>query len=51
MIIAILYLVNQLDFWEMHVFNFLSFKVVVFIIIATAFQETKNIYKLDLLNH
>ena len=35
----------------MHVFNFLSFKVVVFIVIETAFQKTNNFYKLGSFNH
>ena len=35
----------------MHVFNFVSFKVVVFIVIETAFQKTNNFYKLGSFNH
>ena len=35
----------------MHVFNFLSFKFVVFIVIETAFQKTNNVYKLGSFNH
>ena len=51
MIITILYFVNHFDLWEKYVFNFLSFKVVVFIFITTAFQKTKNFYKLGSFNH
>ena len=46
MIITILYFVNHFDLWEMHVFTFLSFEVVAFIVIPTAFQKTNNFYVL-----
>ena len=46
-----LYFVNHFKLWEMHVFNFLSFKVAVFIVIATAFQKANNFYRLVLFNH
>ena len=42
---------NHFDLWEIHVFNFLLFKVVVFIVIAADFQKTNNFYKLGSLNH
>ena len=35
----------------MHVFSFILLKVVVFIVIATAFLKTSNFYKLGLFNH
>ena len=46
-----MYFANHFDLWEMHVFSFLSFKVVVFIVIETAFQKTNNFYKLGSFNH
>ena len=46
-----LYFTNHFDLWEIHVFNFLLFKVVVFIVIETAFQKTNNVYKLGSFNH
>ena len=49
--ITILYFVKHFDRWEKHVFNFLSFKVVLFIVIATEFQKTNNFYKLCSFNH
>ena len=45
-IITILYFVNHFDLWEIHVFTFLSFEVVVFIVIPSAFQKTNNFYVL-----
>ena len=51
MIITILYFVKHFDIWEKQVFNFLSFKVAVFIAIATIFQKTINLYKLGPFNH
>ena len=50
MIIITLCFVNHFDVREMHVFNFLSFKVVVLIVKATAFQKTKNFYRLGSFN-
>ena len=37
---------HHFDPWEIHVFTFLSFEVVVFIVIPTAFQKTNNFYVL-----
>ena len=51
MIITILYFVNHFELYEMHVFNFLSFKLLVFIVIATAFQKANNLYRLGSFNH
>ena len=41
------------SFWPLgkHVFTFLSFKVVLFIVIPTAFQKTNNFYLLCSFNH
>ena len=50
-IITILYFVNHFELYEMHVFNFLSFKLLVFIVIATAFQKANNFYRLGSFNH
>ena len=50
-IITILYFVNHFELWEMHVFNILSFKVLVFIVIATAFQKANNFYRLGSFSH
>ena len=51
MIITILYFVNHFVLWEMHAFNFLSFKVVLFIVIATVFKKTNNFYELGSCNY
>ena len=50
-IITILYFVNHFELYEMHVFNFFSFKLLVFIVIATAFQKANNFYRLGSFNH
>ena len=46
-----MYFAKHSDLWEMHISTFLSFKVVVFIVILTAFQKTHNFYKLGSFNH
>ena len=51
MIITILYFVYHFDLWEMNVFTFLSFKVVVFVVIPKAFQKTNNLYILGSFKH
>ena len=51
MIITILYFVNHFDLWEMSLFTFFSFKVVVFVAIPKAFQKTNNFYLLGSFKH
>ena len=51
MTITILYFVYHFDLWEMNVFTFFSFKVVVFVVIPKAFHETNNFYILGSFKH